>query len=134
MGYRSEYGAERELTAAQRIAEICVARMIIKGGKEPPPKFWKIPEYSKQYQIQIRAANKLLKVYDAAAIIGYLSKNSWVFSVSAAWVHKEIEKEQGNIDRAIVLANTTNVVVGDNTSVGNSGKSVKTMRGKLKGL
>lgn len=63
--FKSRYIIEdKEITAAQYLAEFICERIAEKEGKRLALKFWNNKEWNKKFRLQITHANKLLKDYD----------------------------------------------------------------------
>lgn len=73
MDYPSKYSNGKTVSAAQYIAELICERKAKKQKKDLHYRFWLSEEWEKEYKGQIAAAHKLLKKYDAAAIIEALN-------------------------------------------------------------
>lgn len=107
--YTSKY-TDRKVTAAQIMAEIMCENLARKEHVALPFKFWNTPKWEKHYKTQLFAANGLLKLYSAEAILCGLrdKRASNIYSLNAPFVLDELfTNEQKRIDReAIMLANT----------------------------
>lgn len=82
-GYQSSYGAEKQITAAQRLSEMICERQAARNGTQLPARFWTRPEWRGPFHQQVVQANRLLKLYDPEAIFGALGENPRVYSLGA---------------------------------------------------
>lgn len=98
--FQSNYGGEW-CTAAHYLVEIICEKIAKKDGNSLPNKFWNVDKWKKTYRHQIIAANGLLKMYDAKAIMKAIRhpKAKTVYSYGAHFILVpliEIEQEQIN--------------------------------------
>lgn len=70
--FPSKYSNGKDVSAAQYITELVCERIAKKDKKDLHYKFWVSKEWQKQYKGQITTAHKLLKDFDAKAIINAL--------------------------------------------------------------
>lgn len=76
--YPSKYSNGKEVTAAQFITEMICERIAKKNKKDLHYKFWVSKEWEKEYKGQIATAHKLLKKYEAKAVIDALSSSDGI--------------------------------------------------------
>ena len=97
--YPSKYSPGQFVTAAQYITELICEKKASSQKKDLPNKFWNLPEWNKFYRQQILAANSLLRLYKAKAIVAALkSKESWnIYSLRSPKLDALIEAETRNI-------------------------------------
>jgi hypothetical protein len=98
--YESAFGAERPLTAAQKLAEIMCARKAVVVGESLEQRFWQDTPWDKEFATQIRHANRLLKLYDEEAIFETLTSNPRLWSLGPPWVSEEVAKQQAKLNQA----------------------------------
>lgn len=76
------------------LAELIVRRKFRKFENiELPDKFWNLPNYKTEYQIQIRAAQKLINIYDMDLILDVISENMWIYSLNLKKIPSLIDKK-----------------------------------------
>jgi hypothetical protein len=98
----SRYSPGGWVTAAQFIIELVCAAHAKRLGKDLPLQFWNIDEWQSEYKSQTRATHKLLKKYEAQAIINAIrDRNIW--SLRPKWVENVISAEQKKIDAKRLL-------------------------------
>lgn len=99
--YRSRFGATVLLTAGQYLAESMCNRQARKLGIVLPDKFWGMDQWKSIFFLQLKAANALLRKYDAEAIIAAMRspRGKNCYSLSATWVVPLIHVEQGKLIR-----------------------------------
>lgn len=99
MKYISKYSNETEVTAAQYITEIICEHYAKKNKLDLHYRFWTHKEWEKYYRSQIGTANKLLKKYDAKAVIRALNnaKSIKIYSLRAPHLVAIIETEQDKL-------------------------------------
>lgn len=104
--YPSKYSPQQWVTAAQYIIEIVCERRALQNQRELMVQFWKQPEWSQFFVSQLRMCHKLLKKYEAKAIIAALKDNraKSVNSLFAPWLIPIIEGEQSKLRIQEVLA------------------------------
>ena len=127
------------ISGAQFIAENMIDRQARKDGKVLPDKFWNSEIYKRNFQLQLRFANSLLKTYSVAAIISALRTPTGkrIYSLSAKWLDAIIKGEQERIDRENKkVADVTNVPeeICNNEFIPPSFPANKSELSKLKGL
>lgn len=93
--YLSSYGATRKLTAAQKLAEIACERKADHERRSLPARFWESPEWSHAYLAQLRAANRLLKVYPPEVIFRTLQAAPHVWSLGVDFLRERLDAEDG---------------------------------------
>lgn len=117
-------------TAAQLIAEMMVLRRAAKQRVKLTGHFWNNAPWKKYYGEQIIAANALLKIYDAQAILNALKRKegSWQYSLRTKGLSDIIQEEQAKLaikqenlersaERKFNDATTTNIVSHGNQSL-----------------
>jgi len=94
--YPSKYSNGKLVSAAQFITEIICENKAIKDNKDLHYRFWTNKNWASFYRSQIASAHKLLKTYDATAIIKALknSKARKIYSLRAPHLIPIIETEQ----------------------------------------
>jgi hypothetical protein len=107
----------QECSPAQYIAEIMCTREAAKQNITLPHKFWNQQPWKKKYANQIIAANGLLKVYDAEAIVRGINhpRISWAYSLRVRGLTDIIAEEQLKLDAQRKEAQKSSVVYTDNT-------------------
>ena len=95
--YESKYGGNF-VSPAQFISEMMCERLAKKQKSDLPFKFWSTPKWKRAFMTNILAANGLLKIYSARAIITALNKSFNVYSLRAPWLDDVIKQEQEKID------------------------------------
>lgn len=83
--YKSRYGADSDITAAQYLVEFIMERIAKKEKTTLPYKFWNIPKWNKQFRMQIKYANELLAEYSEQEVFGALKtkQGQRIFSLGA---------------------------------------------------
>lgn len=96
MKYPSRYSNGKQVSAAQYITEIICEHLALKNKQDLHFRFWVSQEWSKFYKSQIFSANKLLKRFDAKAIIRALEtvKGKKIYSLRAPHLLSMIEEQQ----------------------------------------
>lgn len=104
MKYPSKYSNGKEVSAAQYITEIICEHLAQKNKQDLHYRFWLSKEWEKFYKSQIFSANKLLKKFEAKAIIRALEspKSKKIYSLRAPHLLSIIEEQQ----RLIAAENT----------------------------
>jgi hypothetical protein len=104
--YKSRFGADDLITAAQYIAENMCSRMAVKQKTELGVKFWKTEAWERKFLLQLRSANALLKLYDPEAIIRALrtAAGKKVYSLAAEWLDPIIQGEQRKLNQEKAVA------------------------------
>jgi len=103
--YHSLFGADSNITPAQYLAELICKKSADSQKITLPKKFWSDRDkwivWAKKYQVEIIAANKLLKLYKPLAIINALKSNKAykVQSLYNKWLTNIITEEQRKIDQ-----------------------------------
>jgi len=91
--YKSKLTGEYIL-AHQYIAELAVSRKAIKDKVQLPYKFWKeLDVWKAEFKRQVQQAGKLLKKYDAIAIINAMNNLSWCYSLMSPQLLEAIKQE-----------------------------------------
>jgi len=94
--YPSRYSPGAFVTAAQYIIELVCERKAAQNCVDLPMKFWKQKEWAGFFRSQLRKCHKLLKSYDAQAIIEALQDKQCknVYSLFAPWLEDIIALKQ----------------------------------------
>lgn len=102
--YPSKYSNGKEVTAAQFITEMICERIAKKNKKDLHYKFWVSKEWEKEYKGQIATAHKLLKKYEAKAIIDALSSSEGIkiYSLRAPHLSDIVDKYADRIEKQII--------------------------------
>ncbi len=80
--YQSRFGADKEISASQFIAEMVCEKMAIKEGHPLPKKFWNNNDkWHKLFINQVFAASSLLRIYPAHIVISCLRKQKFIYSL-----------------------------------------------------
>lgn len=102
MTYKSIYGSDKELTAAQYLAEAICKKCADRKKTILPNKFWTLEKYGwwkkKIYQENL-AANRLLKAYSFEAVIAALGdpKAYWIQSLMNKDLIPIIEEQEDRL-------------------------------------
>lgn len=91
--YPSRYSPGEWVTPAQYIIEYVCENAAQYTGRDLPVRFWRNEEWQKFFVSQTRAANRLLKKYEARAITAAIKKKK-IRSLIPKWVESVIAKEQ----------------------------------------
>ena len=91
--YPSKYSQKKWVTASQYIAELICERAAQHSKRDLPQHFWNDEEWAKFFVLQKGRVDRLLKKYDAQAIINAVKKKN-LRAVMAKWVEEVIQKEQ----------------------------------------
>lgn len=96
MKYPSRYSNGKEVSAAQYITEIICEHLAQKNKQDLHYRFWVSKEWEKFYKSQIFTANKLLKTFDAKAIIKALetANGKKIYSLRAPHLLPIIQQHQ----------------------------------------
>jgi hypothetical protein len=96
MKFISRYSNNKEVSAAQYIAELICEKKAKLDKKDLHYKFWLNKEWSKFYRNQIGTANLLVKKYNPIAIVKALQDNrtSKTYSLRAPFLKPIIEEHQ----------------------------------------
>ncbi len=99
--YPSKYSNGKHVSAAQYITEIICEHLAKKNKQDLHYRFWISVAWEKFYKSQIFTANKLLKKYDAKAIIKALesTKAQKIYSLRAPHLLSIIEEHQKIIEQ-----------------------------------
>ncbi len=94
------------LAGGQWLAEGMCDRQARKNKTQLPERFWKSPRWEREFLMQVRHANSLLKTYSVAAIVRALRtpEGKKVYSLSAPWLDPIIRDEQAKLDREAAAA------------------------------
>lgn len=125
--YQSRF-SKSYVTAAQYITELICEKHAKFNKKDLIQEFWKLPDWAKHYRQQIPTAYKLLKQFDAAAIINALqSKKAWnIYSLRAPHLIPIIEDEQKIVQaKKDSLATAPEVVIAQDNSFRTNNKKNK---------
>jgi hypothetical protein len=97
--YPSKYSNGKEVSAAQFITEIICEHKAKIDNKDLHYRFWTTPYWEKFYRNQISSAHKLLKKYEAKAVISALKlpESSQTYSLRSPFLTKLIEQESKKI-------------------------------------
>ena len=101
MKYPSRYSGDKLVTAAQYITELICEKKAKVDGKDLHYRFWLNKEWEKFYKGQIGTAHKLLKKYDAKAIIRALKnpKTRNTYSLRAPYLLPVIKLAKQELER-----------------------------------
>lgn len=96
MQWQSIFSPGKLIHDAQFITELICLNKARSQKIDLETKFWEIPSWEKFFRQQIPAANKLLKSYDAVAIVKALKtyKGKRVFSLRAPFLLPIIQEQQ----------------------------------------
>lgn len=135
MQFISKYSNNKEVTAAQYITEIICEKKAQKDGLDLHYRFWTLKKWEKFFRDQIATANKLLKDYDAKAIIKALNdpKAKTIYSLRAPFL-KDIIITQQKILETINTTLTQNFERKDNINHRVSGQNKKNIISKIKDI
>lgn len=97
--YSSSYGATRPLTAPQKLAEMAVERRAAHDGLALPSRFWLTPAWRDAFGAELRAANRLLKVYQGEALFRLLAERPDLRSLIPRFVATLADDAQGRLGR-----------------------------------
>ena len=86
-----------EMSQRDMIVSFIITRKYNKQGVTLPPKFWRLPKYKSEYQLQSMQAAKLLRAYEPEAIWNVLRKEAWCWSLMAKKLPNMIEQEQARL-------------------------------------
>lgn len=105
MKFISRYSNNKEVSAAQYIAELICEKKAKLNKQDLHYRFWLNKEWSAFYKNQIATANKLVKKYNPVAIVKALqdAKTNNTYSLRAPMLVPIIEKHQ-----AILASQNTN--------------------------
>lgn len=133
--YISRYSNGKEVSAAQYITELICEHKALLSKEDLHYKFWEHKKWAQFFRNQIASANKLVKKYDAKAIINALLgvKGQKIYSLRAPHLIPMIEQEQKKLDQQ---ANTPHVSIERKTNVsfGRSTNNTKNIFSKLKDI
>lgn len=98
--YPSIYSPDKYVTASQYITELLFQKKSKFEKKDLPIRFWRNPEYSKQFVRWQRQANELVKEYGGDAIIAALKdpKSGLKWSLHTEFMLKLIDEHKLRID------------------------------------
>jgi len=93
MKFDSEYSPNKQVTAAQYIAELICKKRADSTNTVLPIFFWRLDEWKNYYLYQLMQANILIKRYDPITIIQAINdkKAKTVFSLKNPYLIKIIE-------------------------------------------
>ena len=74
-----------------------------------PKKYWNLPKYQKFYKLQLIAANRLLKKFDAVPIINFIKNSPWIWSLAPKWVADKVVKFQKDYERELEARQETEI-------------------------
>lgn len=91
------------INEAQYIAEILCERQAKRNKEDLPFQFWNLDKYKRDFLLQLRFANILIKTYSFEAICSALKtpQGLRIYSLGAKWFDPIIRTEQEKIDRKI---------------------------------
>lgn len=94
--YPSKYSNGKFVSAAQFITEMICENKAVKENKDLHYRFWSNKQWASFYRSQIASAHKLLKEYDAQAIIKALKhpKARKIYSLRAPHLKAIIDEQQ----------------------------------------
>lgn len=135
MEFISKYSNNKSVTAAQYITEIICERKAQKDGSDLHYRFWTLKKWAKFFRDQIATANKLLKDYDARAIIKALHdpKAKSIYSLRAPFL-KDIIITQQKILETTNTTLTQNFERKENINHRVSGQNKKNIISKIKDI
>ena len=83
--YKSRYGANSDITAAQYLVEFIMERIAKKEKTTLPYKFWNLPKWNKQFRMQIKYANELFSEFSEEEVFKALNtkQGKRIFSLGA---------------------------------------------------
>lgn len=133
--YISKYSNNKSVSPAQYITELICERKARKDKKDLHFRFWLNKDWAVFFRNQIASANKLLKTYQAKAIINALltSSGQKIYSLRAPHLISIIEQEQKKLE----LVNDTltqNIQRKDNIKYSANKHISKNIISKLKDL
>ena len=99
--YKSNFGAKKDITAAQYITELMCAKMAEQRGDNLPDRFWNNKGYyADKFRREMPAAVGLLRIYDAKAIILALNddRSMYTKSLRNKHLHALINDKQREIE------------------------------------
>jgi len=83
------------ITNAQFLAENMVAKGARRRGIELPAKFWNLDRYKREFLMQLRFANSLLKLYSIDTILFVLrTEGKSAYTLNARWLDPIFTAEQ----------------------------------------
>lgn len=134
--YISRYSNNKLVSAAQYITEIICEHKAKKDKEDLHYKFWEHKKWSMFYRNQIASANKLLKQYDAKAIVDALNSTQAqkIYSLRAPHLVAMIEQAQQKINADIQNNTTISVDRKENVSFNRKSNKIKNIISKLKDL
>lgn len=96
MKFISKYSNNKEVTAAQFITEMICEHKAQRDKEDLHYRFWTHKKWSRFYRNQIATANKLVKKYDAMAIVKALKdpKAKNIYSLRAPFLDNIIAEHQ----------------------------------------
>jgi len=103
--WKSRFAVDTWISSSQYLAENMCDRQARKKKTTLPFKFWDkeiSPTWHREFLMQLRHANSLLKLYSVEAIVAALRspKGKNVFSLGAKWLDPIIQEEQRRFDVA----------------------------------
>lgn len=99
MTFTSRFGGG-ELTPQQHLSEaMCARRSRHETGGEPPPLFWRLPRWKREYALQARHAARLLSAFPHAAVLAALRSpgGRGVYSLGAPWLFPLVQAEAARL-------------------------------------
>lgn len=135
MKYISRYSNGKEVSAAQYITELICEHKARLDKEDLHYKFWEHKKWAQFFRNQISSANKLVKKYEARAIISALlsTKGQKIYSLRAPHLIAMIEQEQKKIDKQ---SKTPHIPIDRKTNVsfGRPSSNTKNIFSKLKDI
>lgn len=104
--YASKY-TDKLVTGPQKIAEIMVERK--HKDLKLPQQFWNDDRFKRDFLLQLRFANSLIKLYSVEAIINALKTpaGSKIYSLTARWLDGIIVQEQHKLEQRAIVTEIT---------------------------
>lgn len=134
--YISRYSNNKLVSAAQYITEIICEHKAQKDKQDLHYKFWEHKKWAAFYKNQIASANKLLKKYDAKAVIEALNSKAAqkIYSLRAPHLLPMIEQEQSKLNNQPSPTLSINIERKENISFNRNRTVNKSIVSKLKDL
>lgn len=102
--YKSKYGdSDKNISAAQYLAEVMCERQAKKNRQQLGAKFWNSVQWKKEYKKQLFLARQLLNTYSDSAIFAALNTKSGKYIYSLGFkdrLDNLIKIEQAKIDES----------------------------------
>ena len=99
--YISRYSNNKEVSAAQYITELICEHKALKDKVDLHYKFWEHKKWSAYFRNQIASAHKLLKKYEAKAVVNALLSPAAqkIYSLRAPHLLPIIDEAQNKLDK-----------------------------------